>query len=166
MEMMIAIAIGGVIMAATASTYFFSNRTLDATANYTELDRQSRNALDTITTVVRQVARAKSISATRVDLETLPDAISNTFTVTFRSNNNRFEYITNGTTYVLLKGCTSLRFSYFKRNPLTNTTMLFTPSSNSIDTKLIVMDWVCKRTNYLSLTDSESVQTAKVVLRN
>jgi hypothetical protein len=32
--------------------------------------------------------------------------------------------------------------------------------------KVVVMDWICKKTNYLTLTDSESVQTAKVILRN
>jgi hypothetical protein len=32
--------------------------------------------------------------------------------------------------------------------------------------KVIVMDWICKKTNYLTLTDSESIQTAKVILRN
>ncbi|EEF61595.1 PilW family protein [Pedosphaera parvula] len=166
-EMMISVGLGAVIMAAVASTYIFSNRTLDATANYAELDRQSRNALDKVTGVVREVAKATSISPTSVDLQTLPDAANHFYTVTFRSNNNTLEYIgTNGTTTVLLKGCSYFHFSYFQRTPLPNTTMLFNPASSADDTKVIIMDWVCKKTNYMSITDSESIQTAKVVLRN
>jgi len=69
---------------------------------------------------------------------------------------------------LLLKGCASLQFTVFQRNPLSNSTMLFTPITNNNPplVKVIVMDWICRRTNYLTLTDSESVQTAKVVLRN
>ena len=36
------------MMASVAVVYIFMNRSLDATANYEELDRQSRNALDVI----------------------------------------------------------------------------------------------------------------------
>jgi hypothetical protein len=46
--------------------------------------------------------------------------------------------------------------------------MIFWPApvTNLSLAKVVVMDWVCRRTNYTTLTDSESVQTAKVVMRN
>jgi hypothetical protein len=46
--------------------------------------------------------------------------------------------------------------------------MTFWPAyaSNCTLAKVIVINWICRRTNYTTLTDSESVQTAKVVLRN
>src|SRR5437879_4189306 len=55
-EMMIACGLGTLILAAVMSTYIYMNRTLSATANYEELDRESRYALDVMTRAIRQSA--------------------------------------------------------------------------------------------------------------
>ena len=76
---------------------------------------------------------------------------------------------TNGSTGdagVLLKGCVSMNFSLFQRTPITGTTMTFNPTTNASLAKVVVLEWVCRRTNFMSLANSESVQTAKIVLRN
>ena len=69
---------------------------------------------------------------------------------------------------VLLTNCTYLAFTIFQRNPSNGTTMTFWPatSNNPALAKVVVMDWYCQRTNYGTLMDAESIQTAKVVMRN
>ncbi len=57
-EMMVAVGISTFVFAALGSTYLFIGRTMDATANYEELDRQSRNAIDMITTLACKPRRS------------------------------------------------------------------------------------------------------------
>lgn len=168
MEMMISVLIGTMILAALLSTYFFANRTLDATANYAELDRQSRNALDKITTILREVGAVSNQTTNTIWLTSSTNSgPAYPSMLNWSKDRATLEYsVNNSVTNVLLKGCTFLKFSYFQRNPSNSTTMLFWPSTNASFTKVVVMDWICKKTNYSTLTDSESVQTAKVVLRN
>src|SRR5262245_61949423 len=71
-ELMVATGCGALILASVAVVYFFMNRTLDATVNYEELDRQSRNALDLMTTDIRQCGgltnySTNSLSFTNLD---------------------------------------------------------------------------------------------------
>src|SRR5260370_19421188 len=54
MEMMISVGVGTLLLASVGAVYVFMGRTLDATINYEELDRQSRNALDTMSIDIRQ----------------------------------------------------------------------------------------------------------------
>ena len=67
---------------------------------------------------------------------------------------------------LLLQGCTSLNFSMYQRVPVSGTTMTFNPTTNASLAKVIVLEWTCRRTNFMTLQNSESVQTAKIVLRN
>lgn len=167
LEMMISVAVAAVILAAIASTYIFASRTLDATANYAELDRQSRNALDQITSALRQAGAITNMTSTTIWMTSDTNAGSPyPMMLNWHSNTSTLEYTVNNVTNVLLKGCAFAKFSYFKRNPSNDTTMLFFTSNIPSETKVVVMDWICKKTNSLTLTDSESVQTAKVVLRN
>ena len=46
------------MLTAVATSYIYILRTFDATGNYEELDRRSRNALDVIATDIRQCGDA------------------------------------------------------------------------------------------------------------
>jgi type II secretory pathway pseudopilin PulG len=168
MEMMVAVGLGSLILASVGSVYVFTRRTMDATGNYEELDRQSRAALDQMTRDIRQCGALTNQNSTTMWLTAPTNTGGLPYPIMYNWNSNlsQLQYSFNNTTNVLLKGCSFLRFSYFSRNPSNQTTVLFWPSSNATSTKVIVIDWVCKKTNYTTLTDSESVQTAKVVLRN
>ena len=166
-------AFGAALLVITPAVvvYFFMNRTLEATANYEELDRQSRYALDVMTSDIRECGGLTSFSTnalsfTNQDGSLLQFTWDGTNYLTYTNASTSLPGCPRGGT--LLKGCNYLAFNIFQRNPNANTTMTFVPapSTNPALTKVIVMDWVCKRTNYLTLTDSESVQTAKVVMRN
>lgn len=168
-EMMIAIGISTFVLAALGSTYLFIGRTMDATANYEELDRQSRNAIDMITADIRQCGHlttfsTNSLSFTNLDGSSLQFSWDGSDLLTYTNASTNLAGCPRGGT--LLKGCTYLNFSIFQRNPVSGTTMTFTAATNAALAKVVVMDWTCRRTNYLTLKDTESVQTAKVVMRN
>jgi hypothetical protein len=170
-EMMIAAGCGTLILASVSVVYFYMNRTLDATVNYEELDRQSRFALDLMTTDIRQCGgltnySTNSLAFTNLDGSLLKFTWDGTNLLTYTNASTTLAGCPRGGT--LLKGCNYLKFSIFQRNPSNGTTMTFVPAptTNPALTKVVVMDWICRRTNYTTLTDSESVQTAKVVLRN
>ncbi len=54
-EMMVAMAIGGIVLAIVGSLSLWSSKSFAAMANYAELDNASRNALDRVTREIRQV---------------------------------------------------------------------------------------------------------------
>ena len=53
-EVMIATAIGGIILAAAGSLMVYNARTLAALTNYADLDRYSRGAVDKLSQDIRQ----------------------------------------------------------------------------------------------------------------
>lgn len=170
-EMLISVGVGVLMLGSVASVYIFMNRSLDATANYEELDRQSRQALDIMTTDIRQCGGLTNYTTntlwfTNQDGSMLKYSWDTTNLLTYTNCSTTMIGCPRGGT--LLKGCGALKFSVFQRNPSNGTTMTFWPltTNNPALVKVIVMDWICRRTNYISLTDSESVQTAKVVMRN
>jgi len=163
---MFASAIGALILGAVMTTYFYMSRTLSATANYEELDRESRYALDVMTRAIRQSAVLTNWTSTSLAFTNRDGTL---LSIAWDSNSGQLTYINQyppATTNVLLKDCVSLVFSAYQRTPISNTVMQFDATSSATNTKCIVMDWVCRRNNYLSSKETESVQTAKVVLRN
>ncbi len=145
------------------------NRTLNGTINYEEMDRQSRHALDLMSTDIRQCGgltnyTTNSLYFTNLDGSQLNYAWDTTNYLTYTNASTTLAGCPRGG--ILLKGCSFLNFSVFQRNPISGTTMTFTPATNAALTKVIEIDWLCKRTNYITDSDTESVQTTKVVMRN
>lgn len=163
LEMMLAVAAGALVLASVGSVYVFARRSLDAVVNYSELDRQSRNALDMMSRDIRQAGGLTNFTSTTLSFTNKDGTL---LKYTWDTNKSQLICMTNNYTNILLKGCAYLKFTTFQRNPSNSTTMLFWPATNAATTKVIVLDWICKKTNYTTLTDSESVQTAKIVLRN
>src|SRR5262249_11784834 len=71
----------------------------------------------------------------------------------------------NGETNVYLNNCDSLQFSKYQRAVIPNTFDAYLPAYVT-DTKLIQVTWVCSRQILGAKANSESVQSAKIVLRN
>jgi len=66
---------------------------------------------------------------------------------------------------VLLTGCDNLEFHIYQRapNPGTNS---FNPTTDTAQCKLIEMKWRCSRLLLGQKANTETVQTAQVVIRN
>src|SRR5688500_17587398 len=65
-ELLISVGIAGVLMLATAALMSYTGRSVAAMANYADLDRMSRNALDTMTQEIRQTNRLLEGSTNRL----------------------------------------------------------------------------------------------------
>lgn len=160
-EMMVAIGIGGIVLAAFASLSFYTARSLAAMSNYADLDRQSRNALDQMTLKIRSAERLTSFSTNEVLFLYQGETLKYTFNPSAKTLSE-----TSGTqTRVLLEDCDQLQFSMFQRNVISNSfTQVPTPTSD--EAKSIIVTWTCSRSLLGNLINSESVQSARIVIRN
>ncbi len=165
-ELVITIAISVLVLAAVGLTTSFANRTLDAIGNYADLDRQSSNALNLMARDVRQTGGLTNYTSTTLWFTNLADGKMLKYWLNTDRQTLNYTNESAGEGGTLLKGCVALNFSLFQRVPISGTTMTFNPTTNASLAKVVVLEWVCRRTNYLSLQNSESVQTAKIVLRN
>ncbi len=160
-EMMIAVGIGGVVMAALASLSFYTARSMAALSNYADLDRQSRNALDQMTLKIRSASRLTSFSSTNVTF--LYEG--QTLTYNFSGGTKRLTETLGTRSSILLEDCNQLKFSMFQRNVVSNSFNQYTTTTTN-DAKSIIVTWTCSRSLLGNLINSESVQSARIVIRN
>lgn len=91
-------------------------------------------------------------------------------TYTWNPSDSTFKrfYTTAGganSTTMLLTNCTVLIFHVYTQVPTASFTFP-DASTNVMETKLIDVSWRCARAIFGTETNSESVQTAKIVIRN
>ncbi len=158
---MISITISALIFTAVAYLGFYNARSLAALTNYVDLDRNSRHALDILSRDIRQADKLASF--------TTSELIFNTGGGT---NNLRFLYSTNGefvriegtTREVLLDKCDEMVMTVYGRNTISNNFGQF-PTTNAANAKLLKFNWTCSRTILGARVNTESVQSAKIVIR-
>jgi type II secretory pathway pseudopilin PulG len=175
LEMTVSVGIGSIVMAAVMQTSLFTSRSFVALGNYNDLDQASRNTLDQMTRDIRQ---AKVFS---------PQYYNTNFMYFTNLDNSYFGYVWNPETRVvsrvtgtydaahhsfnntqrsdLLTGCQFFSFRIWLRNPTNGFLFPFSANSSPVDTKLVDVSWRCSR-RVLNQFNTESVQTAKIVLRN
>ena len=67
---------------------------------------------------------------------------------------------------VLLTGCDYFCFNVFQRNPTNQFWFPYDCSTNAYMTKLVNVSWKCSRKILGAKVNTESVQTAKITIRN
>ncbi|MCI0538373.1 MAG: hypothetical protein L0Z50_24460 [Verrucomicrobiales bacterium] len=162
-ELMLATAVGSVIMLGMAQLMTYSGRSFAAMANYVSLDRASRNALDTMSKQIRQANKLTDFSATSLTFE---DADGGTLTFSYNSDERRLIRSKNGVadSKALLTECDYLRFSIFQRNPIGGSYNVY-PTATPATCKLVQLSWICSREIFGLKVNTESVQTSKIVIR-
>lgn len=174
-EMMIAVALGSVLLAAGGSLWMFGSRSFVAMSNYSQLDKKSRNALDRMSQDIRQATAVTAFTKT---------ASTRLLTVTNAIASKQISYIWTGTSRTLscqqagqpdqiyLTECDRWDFELYQRTPNGGGAYVFYPATNAAGAydlsicKLIDMTWKCSRTVLGRKANTESIQTAQVVLRN
>ncbi len=161
-EMLVSMGLGSMLIAMVASMSLFCGRSIASMANYSELENQSRSALDIMTSEIRQTTTVSSYTSTDITF-----LYTNGFSLRYYYNPGTKEVVRtcNGASKTLLKECDFLKFSIFQRN-LTNATFDCFPTTNIANCKLIQINWVCSRSIIGAKLNTESVQSAKVVIRN
>lgn len=166
LEMMITLSVGMIVMAAVASLTLFTARSFVASGNYADLDRASFIALDTLSRDIRQ---SRALTAFTTNKLVLTDNDNTTLVYQYTPATGLFTRQKNGTTKVLLKQCDFLKFAIYQRTPTNgwNWYPITASLSNATATaKLVDVSWKCSRKILGAKVNTESVQTAKVVIRN
>ena len=144
-------------------------------SNYVDLDAKSRQALDLMS---REIRQATQVSGFQMNGST------KWFTVTNATLGTGSTFLWQASTGMLvcqkpgqpdtvyLTGCDTWNFQPYQRSPQTGGNYVFIPATNSAGVydlsicKLVNMTWKCSRTILGCKVNTESVQTAQVVLRN
>jgi hypothetical protein len=163
MEVLIGMGIGAVVLAGLAQLTFYTGRSFAALMNYIELDRYSRNALDQMVYKIRQADELKSYATNRLvfSYERTNDLI-----YAYSPSTRQLTETLRGETKVLLSGCDVLTFSIFQRNTAAGTYDQFPATLTNNAVKLVQLNWTCSRTVLGAQINTESVQSAKIVIRN
>lgn len=167
-ELWMAMAVASIVLAGLMSFSVYAAKSFAAMTNYVDLEQKSQNALDTMTRDVRQTQSLLSYSTTTHGGKTITNSLtfqdfdgqplSYTFTgdVLLRTK--------AGASTVLLTNVDFLTFQIFQRNPMNGTYEQY-PTASAGNCKLISVSWICSRTILGNRLNTESVQTAKVIIR-
>jgi prepilin-type N-terminal cleavage/methylation domain-containing protein len=174
-ELMVAVALGSMLVATAGSIWLFGSRSFAAMSNYVDLDSKSRNGIDRMLRELRQATRVTAIQKSdTTKLLTVTNAIAETATTYIWQATPRTLVArkTGQPDQVYLTECDRWDFELFQRTPQRGQTYVFYAATNAAGSydlslcKLINMSWKCSRTILGSKVNTESVQTAQVVLRN
>jgi Tfp pilus assembly protein PilW len=164
-EMMVALAVSALVLTVVAKLTLFTARSFVALGNYNDLDKSSIFAVDSMTRDIRQALSVSFFSTNRLDIL---NADGSTFSYQWSQN---FGTLTRlrivGATKVkkqLLAQCDYLNFAVYQRNPTNNFDFVATTNLNQI--KLVDVNWRCSRPVLQQKVNTETVQTARIVLRN
>ena len=168
-EGIVATAIMVNVVAAAMTFAFYAARSFAALSNYTALDTGSRGALDLMSTEIRQADKLTAATATSLTFQTT-DATSgavHTLQYVYSTDNKQLVRIYDGQSKVLLTQCTYLQFGIFQRNTTPSFSDAFTPVATSQPNlcKVVQLTWICSRNILGRTANTESVQSAKVVIR-
>jgi len=161
LETMIAVTLGMIAFAALASLSLFTARSFVAAGNYADLDRASFVALDTMSRDIRQSRELVWFTPYKL---TLRDNDGTPLVYEYKPETSQFTRLKNGKITVLLEQCDYLKFAIYQRTP--NTGWTWYPVTSPAEAKLVDVSWKCSRKILGAKVNTESVQTAKVVIRN
>jgi type II secretory pathway component PulJ len=183
-ELMVAFGISALLLTVLLTLSLYSGRSFAAMVNYVDLNQRSRAALDSMSRDIRQARDVLVMSATSVTV-VIPEpgdlTVDNHPAVT-RTNHLTFSWDpgtklltstlkkSDGTEEIsqLLNDCENLKFEYFMRAPLTlvpdeTWTQPVAPRADHV--KEIQVSWVCSRQIMGITRNTESIQTARIVIR-
>ncbi len=166
-EVVFTVGITALCLGALAMFFVFSTHSFTTLYNYVDLDDANRLAIDQLTRDVRQADRVKSFTANSLTLQDANGIISyiynpreRTFTRTVRDERSG---IASAPT-VLLNECDRLSFVLGQRTPMANSMEVYT-NATPLTAKVVNVSWSCSRQVLGHKEESESVQTARIVIR-
>ena len=169
-ELQIASAISVILFTAVLALAFYTARSFAAFTNYVDLDANSRNALDVMSSEIRQADFLMAATSASLKFQTTDVSAGATHTLEYvydpvtKVLNRIFD---GGQPKVLLTECTFLQFGTFQRNTTPSLDNAFVPVATSQANlcKVVQLTWICSRKILGKSVNTESVQSAKVVIR-
>jgi hypothetical protein len=160
-EYIIGIGVAGILMAVLASLMMFSGRSFLALRNYSELNDNNRITVDTMTRDLRECNRVIICTASRLEVE---DSGGDTISYDYSQGAGTLTRTRNGVTRTMVTGCDTLSFNLGTRNPVGGT-FAVVPTTDVTQAKVVNVFWNCSRTILGQKVNTESVQTARIVIR-
>lgn len=157
-----AIGVGSIVFTAVAALIVFTARSFVALGNYNDLDRYSRNALDVLSREIRQTQGVVMFQTNQLRFRDW-DGQTN-LTYIWNASSGILTRQKGNAVSILLTNCDDLCFGIYQRNP--SNSFNFYPTNNVTDAKLVDVRWVCSRKILGAKLNTESVQNAKIVIRN
>ena len=161
-EMLVASGVGSLVFIAIANLTVYTSRSFASMCNYTDMDQKNRYVLDLMTTEIRQADRVSTFSSTNVAFDV--GGVADDLNYYYHSGARQLIRVKSGVRRVLLTECDAMTFTGFLGGTQANTFDQFL-ATNAAQTKLIKLDWTCSRTYLGSKVNTESVQSAKIVIR-
>jgi prepilin-type N-terminal cleavage/methylation domain-containing protein len=167
-EMLVALSVGAMVLAVVAVLSVYALRSFTAMGNYADLEARSRIALDKITREVRQATNVIDFGADAttkwIRLGTVGQGTSIRY-VWYADDRELDCEKTGEPTQTYLTECDGWDFALYQRTPLADSTNQFYPTTNASMCKMIEMNWRCSRTLLGRKWSTESIQSARIVLR-
>jgi prepilin-type N-terminal cleavage/methylation domain-containing protein len=167
-EMSMALAVSGVILTVLLSFTVYAAKSFAAMENYVDLEQKSQTALDSMTRHIRQTQGLTAYGTRQVNGQSVTNSLTfldeDGTSLNYNYTNNVLLQTKSGETTMLLTNVDYLTFQIYQRNTLANTYDQFPTGSVGL-CKLISVSWICSRTILGSKMNTESVQTAKIVIR-
>lgn len=168
-ELLIAVGLGVLFFTGLGLFSAYSGRSFWAMENYADLNTENREALDQMIREIRHGARVTQYRTNRITLQFNTES-STAYLVEYAWDPDARQLLrtSQGETKVLLNGCDFLRFEMYQRTPYPGATNVFYATTNPDQCKLINIRWRTARRilGKTQTNNTESVQTAQVVLRN
>lgn len=174
LETLIVMGLAGIVLAIIMTTYKYSGTSFSAMGNYSDLDRKSRAALDLLSREIRNSSGLIGITNSPKALTFTNSTTGKTFTIAYDSVKRELNFSKTGQAkQTLLTSCDQWDYSLYGKYPvISGNNITFNGATNGAGTidyrycKLINMTWKCSRTIFGSKRNTESIQTAQIVLRN
>ena len=160
-ETLMTVGIAGILLAVLASLTMFSGRSFLAFFNYADLNDKNRLTMDTMTRDLRECNRVTACTASRLDIQ---DADGTTITYNYSQGAGTLTRTQNGVSRTLVTGCDTLTFNLGTRNPIGGTFAVVSTADVNL-AKVVNVSWNCSRTILGIRANTESVQTARIVIR-
>lgn len=161
-ETLMAIGVGGLVLAAVASMFGFSGRSFSLLGNYVDFNQQSLLALDHLSLDFRRSTNLVSITTNQVVMA-MPGSSGNV-TYSYSPQARTLSRVQGASTRVLLRDCNLAAFSIFQRTLIPGTGEPYATTDPNL-CKVLTVSWSCSRSVLGRMTTSQQNQTAKIVRR-
>jgi Tfp pilus assembly protein PilW len=161
MELMVATLISSILLATIMALTSYTARSFAAISNYVTLDRGSRNALDQLSMRIRESDGVIDYATNRIRLSYHGGPLI----YSYHDDSKTLTETYDGETKVILRDCNSFTFEIFQRNAVGGTYDYYPAALQTTEAKIVQITWNCSRRMINNLANSESVQSAKIVIR-
>jgi Tfp pilus assembly protein PilW len=161
LEALFSIGVTAIVVASITAFSVLSSRNFVVMANYVDLDNKNRIAMDTLSRDLRQCNKVTAFATNSITVEDF-DGVPLTYT--YSPGAHTLSRLKNGVSDVYLTECDVLNFSIGQRNPVNGAYDVY-PAATADTAKVVTISWRCSRGVYGMKENTESVQTARIVIR-